>query len=78
MLCMPIVAKEQMYRISTNERVDCPVCQFTTYGGDAVAFSDVCNHILREHGLKCLHVGQETTSGSNGGPYHYTVAVFGK
>jgi hypothetical protein len=74
---MPVVAEEEMFRLSTDERIECPVCQFTRYGGDTLAFSDVCNHILKEHNLKCLHVGQETTSGENG-PSHHTVAVFGK
>jgi len=78
MLSMPIVAKEEMYRISTDETVDCPVCEFIVYSGSSVAFSDVCNHILQVHKLKCLHVGQETTSGGNGEPRHHTVAVFGK
>jgi hypothetical protein len=75
---MPIAAKECIYRISTNETVDCPLCDyFPPYNGSATAFGPVCNHIIQEHKLKCLHVGQETTSGENG-PWHSTVAVFGK
>jgi hypothetical protein len=76
-LLMPILAKDQMFRVSTGEAIKCPVCEYTTYGGDPVAFSDVCNHILQKHKLKCLHVGQETTLGTEE-PYHSTVAVFGK
>jgi hypothetical protein len=75
---MPIIAKERMYRLSTNETVACPICGFTTYGGDEVAFSDVSNHILQEHKLKCLHVGQESRLSDSGGLAHSTVAVFGK
>lgn len=75
---MPIAAKQVMYRLSTNESIRCPICQFTTYGGDTLAFDDVCNHIIKEHKLHCLHVGQETSRNNDGHPWHSTVAIFGK
>jgi hypothetical protein len=74
---MPVVAKQEMYRLSTDGTLVCPISGFTTYNGDSVAFNDVCNHILSEHKLKCLHVGQETHHGDHG-PWHDTIAVFGK
>lgn len=58
---MPALAKEQMIRLSTGVTpFACPICQYTTYGGTSSAFNDVCNHILLQHKLSCLHVGQET------------------
>lgn len=75
---MPGVAKEQIFRLTTAVTpFRCPLCQFTTYGGSSSAFNDVSNHILREHKLKCLHVGQET-HWSGDEPSHSTVIVFGK
>jgi hypothetical protein len=75
---MPVLAKQIIRRISTNETVSCKLCDFTPYGGSGAAFDDVCNHLMKEHGLKCLHVGQETTHGTDSQPWHSTVAVFGK
>jgi hypothetical protein len=75
---MPIAAKEVMYRVTTVVPVECPICQFTTFGGSEVAFNDVCNHIITAHGLPCLHVGQESFDGNYGKPWHATVAVFGR
>jgi hypothetical protein len=40
-------------------------------------FNDVCNHLLQEHKLNCLHVGHETRA-SETGPWHSTMAVFAK
>jgi hypothetical protein len=40
-------------------------------------FDEACNHLMKAHGLKCLHVGQQTENDSNGKPWHSTVAVFG-
>ena len=74
---MPVIAKQQIFRLSTNENIRCPICDYTTYAGNELAFNDVCNHLLQEHKLKCLHVGQETRS-SESGPWHSTVAVFGR
>ena len=75
---MPAAAKEVIVRISTNETISCKLCDYTPYGGSSAAFDDVCNHLMNEHGLACLHVGQETTHGGDGLPWQSTVAVFGK
>ena len=75
---MPAIAEEQMFRLSTDETVACPICGYQTHGGSVVAFGEVCTHILQEHKLKCLHVGQETYRASDGSPFHYTVAIFGR
>ena len=40
-------------------------------------FDKSCNHLLK-HGLKCLHVGQETSQDDSGKLWQNTVAVFGK
>ncbi len=74
----PAVAKEILVRVSTNETVTCRLCDFTPHNGTSAAFEDVCNHLMKEHGLACLHVGQETVHGPGGNPWHSTVAVFGK
>lgn len=73
------VAKEVMYWISTNGSIRCPLCDFNPpYGPlSTAAFAPMATHIMEEHGLPCLHVGQETEQGSDG-PVHATVAVFGK
>ena len=70
------VASEVIVKLSSNESRNCPVCgnQFLDGGQD---FERACNHVL-SHGLKCLHVGQETIPGEKGEPWHTTVAVFGK
>jgi hypothetical protein len=75
---MQAAAKETIIRISTNETASCRLCNFTPYRGSPVAFEDVCNHLIKEHGLQCLHIGQETTHGPGGNPWHSTVAVFGR
>ncbi len=74
---MPVVARQLMVRLSTDEAVACPICGFTTHQGEARAFGDVSTHILQEHQLVCIHVGQETVQGLMG-PWQTTVAVFGK
>jgi hypothetical protein len=74
---MPVVAKELIVYVSTNESRACPMpgCKFYLNGEN---FDGSCNHLLKAHGLKCLHVGQETGRDDEGKPWHSTVAVFGK
>jgi hypothetical protein len=76
-LDMPTIAKELMVYVSTDEWKGCPMtgCEFYMGSGK---FEESCNHLLQAHGLKCLHVGQETGEDSSGKPWHKTVAVFGK
>jgi hypothetical protein len=73
---MPPLGKEIIVYVSTNEGRSCPLegCNFTL---DMDTFQENCTHLL-QHGLMCLHVGQETTYDSDGKPWHNTVAVFGK
>jgi hypothetical protein len=71
---MPPVATEQIVYVSTGALRTCPFC------GESLGlerFEESCNHLLG-HGLKCLHVGQETGWDGRGNPWHNTVAVFGK
>jgi hypothetical protein len=51
------------------------LCRGVSLGGDD--FEKGCNHLIQEHGMKCLHVGQESDEGDDG-LWHFTVAVFGK
>jgi hypothetical protein len=41
-------------------------------------FEDSCNHLISEHGLRCLHAGSETHFEQSTSPAIATVAVFGK
>lgn len=66
------MAKQLIY-ISTSVSRGCPICSEPL---DHDRFEDACSHVLG-HGLKCLHVGQETHPGNHGEPWHSTVAVFG-
>jgi hypothetical protein len=63
----------KMIYVSSNISRMCPLC---TESLDGELFEHACNHVL-EHGLKCLHVGQETKADGDGKPWHMTVAVFG-
>ena len=75
-LHLPIATKFIVY-VSTNEGTGCPIegCDFFI---GLEKFQESCNHLLQKHGLKCLHVGQETSHDNEGKPWHSTVAVFGK
>lgn len=64
---------QRLVYVSTNVPRSCPVCGETALIYNF--FEDACNHLL-EHGLKLLHVGQETGPDENGKPWHSTVAVF--
>lgn len=65
-----------MVRISSNLGSPCPICKDVQLDG-MEQFEEACNHLL-SHGLKCLHVGQETIENIDGKPWQTTVAVFGK
>jgi transposase len=67
------MATQQLVYVTTNTSRLCPICGEESLDGDH--FEDACNHVLR-HGLKCLHIGQETRRDDNGKPWHSTVAVF--
>jgi hypothetical protein len=65
--------KKVMVQLSSNISRACPLCQTFSIDGDQMESS--MNHMLA-HGLKCLHVGQETIADDQGKPWHTTVAVF--
>ena len=74
---MAVLASEIIVMVSSNEDRLCPLCHdFSLYG--TKDWEGSCNHLLLAHGLKCIHVGQETAPSLDGSPYHNTVAVFGK
>ncbi len=64
-------------RLVVPSRSPVPSVSTPTYGGTSSAFNDVCSHILQQHKLRCLRVGQETHA-SGDTPWHDTVALFGK
>ena len=74
---MPPIATEFIVYVSTNVGRRCPFQDCDTHLG-LNQFEESCNHLLQQHGLKCLHVGQETSGLGVDEPFHSTVAVFGK
>lgn len=60
--------------ISTNIGVSCEHCS-ESIGVDR--FAESINHYINKHGYKLLHVGQETSEGSDG-LWHHSVAVLGR
>lgn len=61
--------------ITTNVGTGCEHCS-EQIGLDRLPES--VNHYIGQHGYKLLHVGAETSHGSDGKPWHSTVAVLGK
>ena len=62
--------------VSTNIGRGCEHCGASVGAfGDSIAES--INHYIEEHGYRLLHVGPQTTHGSDGKPWHMTVAVLG-
>jgi hypothetical protein len=75
---MPVLAKEKLIRVSTHVQTGCPLCSsWQQSGSEHRYFEEMCNHLFT-HGLKCLHVGQETDRSGDGDLWQSTVAVFGK
>lgn len=74
---MPTLAKEQMVRVRSDEGRSCPLCSRHSAMADN-HFEVFSNHLLKDHSLKCLHVGQETIKDREGNLRQVTVAVFGK
>ena len=61
--------------VSSDISQSCPLCRQML---KAEEVGDSINHILQAHDYKLLHVGTETTDGSDGKPWHKTVAVLGQ
>ncbi|MFA5907297.1 MAG: hypothetical protein WC815_00815 [Vicinamibacterales bacterium] len=63
--------------LSTDVGRGCEHC------GESVGFNDSgdlapsINHYIEQHGYSLLHVGQQSSNGNDGKPYHHTVAVLG-
>jgi len=70
-----------MVEVSSDVGHSCPVCKTgAKVLLDGVEhFEAACNHLLSDHGMKLLHVGQRTIASSQDGTaWQTTVAVFGK
>jgi hypothetical protein len=68
---MPDLGVTELIFVGSRHSKDCKVCDKAIPD-----FEDLCNHILKDHGLKLLHIGQE---GHSDGTHAFfeTVAVFG-
>jgi hypothetical protein len=73
---MPAIATKQIVSVRSDTGAPCPLCAGTRLDGHN-DFDKACNHLMKDHGLKCLHVGQET-HGDEDKPWYSTVAVFGR
>jgi 4-alpha-glucanotransferase len=80
---MSPVKKQPSERVGTIVTVSsnisggsCRVCG-EGLGTDDDHIERTVNHYLGHPGTTLLHVGQETTHGSDGQPWHMTVAVIG-
>ncbi len=69
---MDIEQTENVVFLYSNSGENCRDCD---YWIDSSNFEEGINHYLSEHGYTLLHVGTETTTGSNGEPWHSTVAA---
>jgi hypothetical protein len=64
--------------ISSNIGRGCEHCgEFLGSVGENTDVSESVNHYVEKHGYKLLHVGAETTHGSDGKPWHTTIAILG-
>ncbi|MDO6498878.1 hypothetical protein [Photobacterium sanguinicancri] len=70
---MSLEKTKELKVVSTNVDETCSHgCQLP-YNGEM--FESNVNHYIKEHGYKLLHIGQESSTDSDGNPYHSTVAV---
>jgi hypothetical protein len=74
---MPVIAKKRLIRVTSLINRNCPLCNGFEWGPEKDHFERLANHLL-EHGLKCVHVGQETDFDDQRRPRQATVAVFGE
>lgn len=66
---------QHVVHLSTNIGKSCEQCQTFL---DNENLAGAINHYLTKHEYTLLHTGQETIHGSDGKPWHTTVAVVGK
>ena len=65
-------------QVSSNISGACEHCgESVGYSPRTLGISDSINHYIEAHGYRLLHVGTQTTHGSNEKPWHTTVAVLG-
>ena len=69
--------KDLIIRISTESMGGCPLCSGHWLGGKD-RFDESCSHLMKQHGLRCLHVGQESGVDGQDRLWQFTVAVFGR
>jgi hypothetical protein len=71
----------KIHEVSTHILGGCPVCGSLPARVDLDSMEDIAprvNHMLEVHGLRLLHVGQQTGTATNGEPFIATVAVLGE
>jgi len=68
---------KSIFHLSSNISRSCPEegCGFAIAND---ALDDAVNHMIEVHGYQVEHIGQETSTGGDGRPYHSTVAVVAK
>jgi hypothetical protein len=62
----------KVVRVASHHREPCPDCNELV--GD---FEDLCNHLMKNHGMQLLHIGQEGSSDGTRA-FFETVAFFGE
>lgn len=70
---MTLESVKEIKVVSTSIGEHCKHGCKLPYNGES--FEANVNHYLKEHKYKLLHIGQETSSDSDGKPYHSSVAV---
>jgi hypothetical protein len=62
----------KVIHLSTQSKRSCPLCG----DGDLLNFEVLCNHLIRNHSYRCMHIGQETNRDpSSGALMQATAAV---
>ncbi len=53
----------KVMHLSTQWKRSCPVCD----DDDLLNFEVLCNHLIRNHSYRCMHIGQETNRDASSG-----------
>ena len=65
-------------QLSSEIVTSCDHCQESVGGGlGDTSLTGSINHYITAHGYRLLHVGTETSLGSDGKPWHNTLAILG-